>query len=174
MAASNNRRWLVIGFLLTFGLVLAAVWPRGASEGAGDSDTTDSDTSVAGESDAQPSALPAEQTDAGAKGRRIAPGCKPVEESLRYEEFVDKRALVILSWHDMPARTANLEIPVRVVGIEDGAIGVRFLEFPMREQYLNVWLGTEHIKPGPDGVFFVDPCSATVAEWSAMERGGAE
>jgi hypothetical protein len=174
MAATNNRRWLVIGFLVTFGLVLAAVWPRGGLEDGGDSDGSDSDTSAAGETEALPSALPAEQVDAGAKGRRIAPGCKPAEESLKYEELVGKRALVILSWHDMPARTAKLEIPVQVVGIEDGAIGVRFLEFPMREQYLNVWLGTEHIKPGPDGVFFVDPCSATVAEWPAMERGGAE
>ncbi len=174
MAASNNRRWLVIGFLVTFGLVLAAVWPRGASQGVENSDASDSDTSAAGEKDAQPSALRAGQVDAGATRRRIAPGCKPVEESLKYEELVDKRALVILSWHDMPARTANLEIPVRVVGIEGGAIGVQFLDFPMREQYLNVWLGTEHIKPGPDGVFFVDPCSAIVAEWPAMERSGAE
>ena len=174
MAASNNRRWLVFGLLVTFGLVLAAVWPLRGSEGNGDSGTEDSDTAAAGPSDTSPAALPAEQADGGAKGRRITPGCKPIEESLKYEEFIDRRALMILSWNGMSERAANLKIPVRVVGIEDGAVSVRFLQFPMREQYVNIWLGSEHIKAGPEGVFLVDPCSATIVEWPKMERGAAE
>lgn len=174
MAGSNNRRWVLIGFLVTFGLVLAAVWPRVGPEGAGDSDASDSDTSAAAETDTPLRVLPAEQPDGGAKGRRITPGCKPVEESLKYEDFIDRPALMILSWNGMPEKAANLRIPLRVIGVEDGAIGVRFLEFPMREQYLNIWLGTEHIKPGPDGVFLVDPCSATIVEWPEMERGAAD
>jgi len=164
----------VIGLLVTSGLVLAAVWPLRGSEGDGDSGTEDSDTLATGPSDTSPAALPAEQANGGVKGRRVTPGCKPIEESLKYEEFVDRRALTIFSWNGMPERAANLKIPVRVVGIEDGAVGVRFLEFPMREQYLNVWLGSEHIKAGAEGVFLVDPCSATIVDWPEMERGAAE
>jgi len=119
MAASNNRRWLVIGLLVTFGLVLTAVWPLRGSEGNGDSGADDSDTSAAGATDTSAAALPAEQADGGAKGRRITPGCKPIEESLKYEEFIDRRALTILSWNGMSKRAANLKIPVRATGAHD-------------------------------------------------------
>lgn len=172
--SSSPRRWLVIGALVALGVILAAVLPREGLEDGGESDVSDSNTSAVGETDGTSRTMPAERVNAGAKGRRIAPGCEPVEESLKYEELIDKRALVILSWHGMPEKAANLKIPVRVVGIEDGLVGVRFLQFPMKEQYLNIWLGTEHIKPGPDGVFLLDPCSATVVEWPEMERGDSK
>lgn len=172
MAASNNRRWLVIGLVVTLGLMLAAVWPRGGSEDGAGSDAADSDSSAVAEKDTLPRTLPAEPPDGGAKGRRITPDCKPVEESLKYEDFVGSRALAILSWNGMSERAANLKIPVHVVAIEDGSVGVRFMQFPMREQYLGIWLGSGHIESGPKDVFLLDPCSATIVEWPEMERGG--
>jgi hypothetical protein len=178
MTASNHRRWLVIGVLATLGLVLAAVWPRGGSEDVaediGDASANASDTPAAGDTNAAPSAVPTLQVDAGTKGRRVTPGCEPAEESLKYEKFIDKRALLMLSWYGMPERTNKLKIPVRIVRIEDGAVGVRFPEFPMKEQFLSIWLGSGHIKPAPDDVFPVDPCSATFVKWSSPEPGDAE
>jgi hypothetical protein len=105
--------------------------------------------------------------------RRVVEGCDPIGESLKYEEFIGKRALAILSWNGMSEKAANLEIPVHVAGIEDGSVGVRFMQFPMREQYLSIWIGSEHIKPGDKDVFLLDPCSATIVEWPEMERAGA-
>jgi len=163
----------VIGLIVTFGLVLAAVWPLQGSESNGDSDAGDSEK-ASGVTDSSPTSLPAEPVGGGVKGRRITPGCKPSEESPKYEQFIDRRALMILSWNGMPEKAANLRIPVRVVGIEDGAIGVRFLEFPMREQYVNLWIGSDHVEAGPEGVFLVDPCSATIVEWPEVERDVAE
>jgi hypothetical protein len=114
----------------------------------------------------------ARELDGGLASRRIAEGCDPIEESLKYEEFVGRRALAILSWNGMSEKAANLEIPVHVVGIEDGSVGVRFMQFPMRAQYLGIWLGSEHIRAGEKDVFLLDPCSATIIEWTAMERAG--
>ena len=45
------------------------------------------------------------------------------------------------------------------------------MDFPMRAQYLGIWLGSEHIKAGDGDVFLLDPCSATIVEWPEMERG---
>lgn len=118
-------------------------------------------------------APPVEEPEAGETGparRRIAEGCDPGEEARQYERYVGKRALVILRWQGMPERAANLRIPVHVIGIQGRAIGVRFLQFPMKEQYLAIWLESGHIEPGPDGVFLLDPCSATVVEWPELER----
>jgi len=173
MASSSNRRWLVIGVLVTFGLVLAAVWPGGASEEGSDSDGGDSDTAAAAATDPSPHILRAIQPDGGAIGRRITPACKPIEESLKYEEFIGGRALAILSWNGMSEPAADLEIPVQVVGVEDGSVGVRFHDFPMRAQYVAIWLRTGHISAAPEGVFLLDPCSATLVAWSERTETSA-
>ena len=142
----KSGRWIVLG-LVALGVVVAATWPRSSSD--------------------EP------ELDGGMASRRISEGCDPIEESLTYEERVGQRALAILSWNGMSERAANLKIPIQVVGIEDGAVGVRFMDFPMRAQYIGIWLGSEHIKAGEKDVFLLDPCSATIIEWTAMERAGA-
>jgi len=163
---SNSRRWIVVG-LVALGVVLVATLPRRGSEEA-EQDSEPAEASEASQRQAPP---PDQELDGGKASRRIADGCEPIDESLKYEEFVGKRALAVLSWNGMPELAAGLKIPVHVVGIEDGSVGVRFMQFPMREQYLGIWLGSGHIKPGPKDVFLLDPCSATIAAWPAIERG---
>lgn len=168
MASSKTPRWVIIGILVALGVIAVAVWPGGNTNGGTDSDE---DSAEASAPDTPALATAENETPDGGiqSNRRIKPGCDPVEESLKYEAFIDQRARLILSWNEMSKRAADLEIPVRVVGIEDGAVGVRFFQFPMREQYLTIWLGTEHIEAGPDDVFLVDPCSATLTEWPEKE-----
>lgn len=116
---------------------------------------------------------PVEEPEAGEAGparRRIAEGCDRVEEARGYDAYVGQRALAILSWTGMPERAANLKIPIYVVGIDEGVIGVRFLEFPLREQYLNVWLGSGHVVAAGENLFLLDPCSATLEPWPGQER----
>jgi len=162
---SNSRRWILLG-LVVLGVVVAATLPRrGTDEAEQDVEPTEAREA------SQRQALPFEQQlDGGTASRRIAEGCDPIDESLKYEEFIGRRAHAILSWNGMSERAANLKIPVHVVGIEDGAIGVRFMDFPMRAQYLGIWLGSEHLKKGPKDVFLLDPCSATVVAWPEMEQ----
>lgn len=99
--------------------------------------------------------------------RRIAEGCAPAEEARKYAGFVGDRALAILRWSGASEQTAALEIPVYVVGIDGGVIRVRFLQFPMREQYLHVWLGSGHIEAAPENVFLLHACSARLEPWKA-------
>ena len=170
MASSNNPRWLLIGILVTFGLALAAFWPRG---GANEVEEPAPEATEAREASPAEDGPPARDIDAGLASKRVAEDCEPVKESLKYEELVGRRALAILSWDGISERAANLKIPVSVVGIQDGAVGVRFMDFPMRAQYIGIWLGSGHIKAGDDDLFLLDPCSATLVEWAAMERGRA-
>jgi len=165
----NSRRWIVLG-LVALGVAVAATLPRRGSDDA--EEPAPEPTEVREASRAQDRGS-ARELDGGLASRRIAEGCDPIEESLKYEEFVGRRALAILSWNGMSEKAANLEIPVQVVGIEDGSVGVRFMQFPMRAQYLGIWLGSEHIRAGEKDVFLLDPCSATIIEWNAMERAGA-
>lgn len=64
----------------------------------------------------------------------------------------------------------DLRIPIYVVEVADGAVGVRFLQFPMREQYLHIWLGSGHIMAGREDEFLLDPCSATLEPWPYAGR----
>lgn len=167
---SNSRRWVIL-ILVALGVVVAATLPRSDSDES--EPEPEPEQAEAREGSRQEAAPPKEQREGGTASRRIAEGCDPIDESLKYEEFVGRRAHAILSWNGMAERAANLKIPVHVVGIEDGSVGVRFMQFPMREQYLGIWLGSEHIKPGPKDVFLLDPCSATIAAWPEMEGAGA-
>ena len=170
MAANrNSRRWIVLG-LVTLGVVVAATLPRRGSDEAEEPVPEPAEVREAAPAQDREQA---QEADGGLASRRIAEACDPIEESLKYEEFVGRRALVILSWNGMSERAANLKIPVHVAGIEDGSVGVRFMQFPMREQYLGIWIGSEHVKPGDKDVFLLDPCSATIVEWSEMERADA-
>lgn len=164
----NSRRWIVLG-LVALGVVVVAMWPRGGTDKEEEPLPEPTDLPVAAPTQDR---AQGQELDGGTASRRIAEGCDPVEESLKYEEFVGTRALTVLSWNGMSERAANLKIPVSVVGIEDGAVGVRFMDFPMRMQYLGIWLGSEHIKAGEKDVFLLDPCSATIVEWAEMERTG--
>jgi len=169
MASSKTPRWVIVGLLVALGIIVVALWPGESTNGG-----VDSDADYSEERAPDGAALPTVQNDTPDGGiqsnRRIKPGCDPVEESLKYEQLIDRKALAILKWNQMSERAANLEIPVYVVGIENGSVGVRFMQFPMREQYLAIWLGSGHIQPGPKDVFLLDPCSATIVVWKEMER----
>ena len=156
---SISRRWIIAG-LIALGVVIAATLPRRSSEEAEEGDSDSSEASTASKYD----------PDGGSATRLIADNCDPVAEAKKYEEFIDRRALAILSWNNMPERAANLKIPVYVTGVEDGAIALGILEIPMREQYVAIWLGSGHIRPGPGGSFLLDPCSARIEPWEVMER----
>ena len=62
------------------------------------------------------------------------------------------------------------EDSVYVTGIEDGAIALGILEIPMRDQYVILWTGSGHIRRGPGDTFLLDPCSARIEGWEAMDR----
>ncbi len=166
---SISRRWSAIDPLLDPLLVLVFVLAAllsgcGSEKAAEDREavaTEAADTSVTTSSSSAPPEAP---TD-GPAVRRIVDGCDPVEASLQYESYVGDRALAILSWTGMAEHAANLEIPIYVVGIEDATLYIRFLNFPMREQYLNIWLGSGHISSAPDQIFLLDPCSARLEPW---------
>jgi len=89
-----------------------------------------------------------------------------------YGTLVGGRALATLQWTGMNEYAASLKIPVFVVGIEGDDLAVRFLQFPMREEYLHVWLGSGHIRPAGENVFLLDPCSATLEPWSTEASTG--
>jgi hypothetical protein len=165
---SKTIRWVVIA-LVAFGVVLAATLPCDVDDDAEDSETE----TVQIEPDRPERRLEASDTrlDGGLATRKIAEDCDPVTEAIIYEPFIDRRALAVLSWDGMRARAANLRIPVYVVGIEDGAVGIRFLPIPMRDQYLILWQQSGHIRRGPGESFLLDPCSATIEEWPEIERG---
>ncbi len=105
-----------------------------------------------------------ERTSGAAPAARyVADRCDRAEESLTYADFVEGQALAILSWTGMSKEASDLKISVYVVGIESDELLVRFLQFPMREQYLHIWLGSGHIRPATTpGEFLLDPCSATL------------
>jgi hypothetical protein len=156
-SSSNSRRWIIVG-LIALGVVLAATLPRSGSDEAGEGESDSAATSEG------------EVPGGGQATRRIAENCDPVAEALKYEEFVDRRALATLSWNNMREGAANLKIPVYVKGTADGAIGVSILEIPMREQYLAIWMMSGHLKKGPGGGYLLDPCSAKIMTWEAMDR----
>jgi hypothetical protein len=158
----QRRRWIVVG-LVAFGVVLAAIWPRGGSDDATeDQDSDSSEAWAPPKHEAVDSTAQLYGSDGGVASRRIADNCDPMAESLKYEEFIGTRARAILSWKRMSAQAAGIEIPVQVVGIEDGSIGVRFRGFPMSPQYVAVWLQSGHIRAAEEGVFLLDPCSAAI------------
>jgi len=118
--------------------------------------------------DPQPGTEPEVSPEAsGPATRRVVEGCDPGAEAQKYVDLVDARALALLKWTGMREAAAKLKVPVYVVRIEDAAVGVRFLDFPMREQYLHLWLQSGHIEAGPENVFRLQPCSATLEPWPA-------
>jgi hypothetical protein len=161
----NSRRWIIVGFI-ALGVVLAATLPRGGSDDAEEGESDSAGTFAREEASEAPKYDP----DGGKATRRIAENCDPVAQAKKYEEFIDRRALAILSWNNMPERAANLKVPVYVTGVEDGAIALGILEIPMREQYVSIWMGSGHIQPGPGSSFLLDPCSARIEAWEAMDR----
>ena len=157
------------------GIVVAAVWPRpGPDDADEEQDSDSSGRSVAPEYEALPSADNRYGSDGGVPSRRIAHDCDPIAESLKYEGFIGTRARAILSWNEISAATADLKIPVDVVDIEDGAVGVRFHHFPMSQQFITAWLHSGHIRTASDGLFLLDPCSAAIVAWSEKNEDMAE
>jgi hypothetical protein len=96
--------------------------------------------------------------------RRIAKHCDPVAEAKKYEELIVHRVLVFLSWNNASERAAKLEIPAYVTAVVDDVVVLRILEFPLREQYIAVWLESGHIQPAPANSFLLDPCSARIED----------
>jgi hypothetical protein len=173
-SAGKSRRWIVVG-LVALGIVVAATWPRrGSDDAAEEQDSESSDAWATPEHDAVPSTANRYGSDGGVASRRIADDCDPVAESMKYEEFIGTRARAILSWNGMSPATAGLKIPVHVVGIEDGTVGVRFRHFPMSQQFIAGWLHSGHIRTAPEGLFLLDPCSATIVAWSEKNEATAE
>ena len=157
----KSRRWTIVG-LIAVGVVLAALLPRPwADETMEDSDSDTAKPSANPQYASSGSSAAGYPLDGGVASRRIAEDCDPVAEALRYEEFIGHRAHAILSWSGMPQQAAGLEIPVFVVGVEDGAVGVRLLQVP--GPFAAMWLRSGHIRAAPEGVFLLDPCSATIA-----------
>jgi hypothetical protein len=163
----NPRRWILLG-LVVLGVVVAATLPRSGTDEA-EQETAPAEASGGPESPVAPTAVN-QGLDGGLASRRIAEGCDPIDESLKYEEFLGRRALAVLSWNNMAERAANLEIPVRVMSTADGAIGIGILEIPMREQYIGMWMMSGHLKKAPDGGYLLDPCSAKIIAWESMDR----
>jgi hypothetical protein len=141
---------------------------------AEEQDSESSDVWAAPEYKAVSSTATRYGSDAGVASRRIADDCDPVAESMKYEEFIGTRARAILSWNGMSAATAGLKIPVQVVGIEDGTVGVRFHHFPMSQQFIAGWLHSGHIRTAPEGLFLLDPCSATIVAWPEKNEATAK
>jgi hypothetical protein len=164
---TNSRRWILLG-LVVLGVVVAATLPRSGTDEA-EQETAPAEASGAEQS---PATWPAahRDVDSGLATRRIKENCDPVAEALKYEEFVDRRALAILSWNNMSERAAKLQIPVYVKSTANGAIGVSILEVPMREQYLGIWTMSGHLKKDPESGYSLDPCSAKIVAWEAMDR----
>ena len=158
----SSHRWIIVG-LIALGVALAATLPMLGSNEAGEGES-DSAEAVEGEDEST------YDPDGGSATRRIKENCDPVAEAKKYEEFIDRRALAILSWNNMPERAAKLKIPVYITGVEDGAIALGILDIPLREQYVAIWLGSGHIRPGPGGSFLLEPCSARIEAWEDMER----
>jgi hypothetical protein len=163
----NPRRWILLG-LVVLGVVVAATLPRSGTDEA-EQETAPAEASGAQESPVAPTAAN-QGLDGGLASRRVAEGCDPIDESLKYEEFLGRRALAVLSWNNMAERAANLEIPVRVMSTADGAIGIGILEIPMREQYIGMWMMSGHLKKAPEGGYLLDPCSAKIIAWESMDR----
>ena len=164
-STGNSRRWIIVG-LIGIGVAIAATLPRKSSDEA-----EDGESDSAGALDREEASTATKyDPDGGLATRRIKENCDPVAEALKYEEFVDRRALAILSWHNISERAANLEIPVYVKSTADGAVGVSILEVPMRDQYLGIWTMSGHLKKDPESGFLLDPCSAKIVAWEAMDR----
>jgi len=173
-SAGQSRRWIVVG-LVALGIVVAATWSRrGSDDAAEEQGSEPSGAWAAPEYKALPSTANRHGSDGGVASRRIADDCDPVAESLKYEEFIGTRARAILSWNEMSPAMAGLKIPVDVMGIEDGAVGVRFHHLPMSQQFITAWLHSGHIRRAPEGLFELDPCSATIVAWSEKNEDMAE
>jgi len=173
-SAAKSRGWIVVGFV-ALGIVAAATWPRCGSDDVNEEqDSKSSDARGAREYEAVPSTANRYGSDGGVASRRVADECDPIAESLKYEELIGMRAKAVLSWNGASAATAGLKIPVQVVGIEDGAVGVRFHHFPMSQQFIAGWLHSGHIRTAPEGLFLLDPCSATIVAWSEKKEATAE
>jgi len=173
-STGKSRRWIVVGFV-ALGIVVAAIWPRSGSDDVNDEQDSDSsDAWGAPEYEAVPSTANRYGSDGGVASRRITDDCDPIAESLKYEEFIGTPAKAVLSWNGVSAATAGLKIPVQVVGIEDGTVGVRFHHFPQSQQFIAAWLHSGHIRTAPEGLFLLDPCSATIVAWSEKNEIGSE
>ena len=163
--SSRNRRWILL-VLIALGVILIATLPRGATDdGEGDSDTARPSKEVR-----EPAGAEGTTDDGGLATKRVIDGCDRTAEAMKYEPFVDRRALAILRWNNMTERAAKLKIPVYVTSVDDGAVGVSILPIPMRTQYLNIWMRSGHIERGPGDTFLLDPCASWIEAWEDMER----
>ena len=92
-----SSRWIIVG-LIALGVVIAATLLRPGSNATEEGDSDSSEASTASKYD----------PDGGLATRRITENCDPVAEALKYEEFVDRRALAILRRKDsMPRSTVK-------------------------------------------------------------------
>ncbi len=160
--SGSSRLWTIVG-LIALGVVIAATLPRLGSDEA---EIQEGDSTEAREAEEQSTYEPGGDLAT----RRIAEDCNPVTEAKQYEEFIDRRARVVLSWNNMREQAADLKIPVYVRSVDDGVIGLGILEIPMRDQYVIIWIRSGHIKRGPGDTFLLDPCSASIEAWEAMDR----
>ena len=75
-----------------------------------------------------------------------------------------------LGCRDCVGSIVEVQIGGIVKSVQDGAVVVSILQIPMREQYLNIWMGSGHIERGPGDSFLLDPCSAWIETWEEMDR----
>jgi len=70
----------------------------------------------------------------------------------------------------MSEKVANLQIPVYVASVDGEAITVNVLDIPLRDPYIATWIRSGHMRNGQGASFLIDPCSARIEGWEAMER----
>jgi hypothetical protein len=153
----SSRAWIIAGFI-ALGVVLAATLLKPGSNATEEGDSDSSESSTASEYD----------PDGGSATRRIKVNCDPASEAQKYEEFVGREALAILSWTNMPEKVANLQIPVYVASVDEGAITVNVLDLPLKDPYIAAWIRSGHMRNGQGTSFLIDPCSARIEAWEEM------
>ena len=158
--ARNWRPWIIIG-LVGLGVALAALLPPSSRDGGAESEgEARSKASSATDYRVATWGARGDRLDGGITARELAEDCDPIAEALSYEDLLGLEAHAILVWKGMPEKSADLKIPVTVVGIEEGTVGVLFQHVPMAEQFTAAWKRSGHIRSGSNGVYLLDPCRA--------------
>jgi hypothetical protein len=161
---SNSGRWAILA-LVAVGIATALyLGSRGNGHAVRESESAPTSETDGGSTNAP---------DGGPGVRRIKENCDPIPEAKKYGEFVGREAVAILSWTNMPETVTKLQIPVYVASVDDGAIAVNVLDIPLKDPYIATWIRSGHMRPGQDTALLIDPCSARIEAWEAMDRAKA-
>ncbi len=136
----THRRLLIAPMILLLAQACATAPPESGAESEGLAATTEAKST-----------------------RRIFKNCDPAEKVEGYADLVGEKVLIDLAWEDEKAKSAQLQIPAKVLRIESPYVVVDFdKQVPNLQFYVSVWLYSGHVKAMADGPHGVDPCSATM------------